>query len=1083
MAFTRGSQGPSRFLPAFGLVAWLGLLSLTAENLSAQTQGTVTGLVVDRATRQPLAGVQVFIEGTGIGGLSNAGGRYLLASVPAGQVTITAQLIGYATAEQTTTVTADATAALNFELTEQALGLDEIVVTGVAGGTQRRAVGNVVERVDVSARTEVAPATNMLAMLSQQAAGMHTPGVQGMVGTGTSVRIRGVSSMNLGNEPILLVDGVRVDNNASTGPNIRGGRMQSRMNDFDPEDIESIEIIKGPAAATLYGTEAANGVIQIITKKGASGAPVLEFVARQGVNYLSSPGDRFFQTYWYHCPNRPAPAYACQAGEVGVIDSMNVYQDHQDAVDRGEQCPGVVPDRMKGQPCEPIFSNGHQQNYNGNIRGGTDLIRYFVSGGWDNEVGIVDYNWHKSLTTRANVSVTPSASWDMNASMGYVRSETRFAQAQSPYGIWEAVIWAKPDTRDAPHCSGETPPQQCAFRGFRYQTPESAALIDSRSWVNRMTGSFQLNHRPLSWLTQRAILGLDYNSEKNQILFPHLADDIWAPFPKGVFWGNRANGEKELENGHTLFTSFDYGVTVNYGLPMGITASTSAGVQFNARQTERATSFASGFPAPGLTTLSSGASTRASETFTENKSLGTYIQQQLGFREDRLFITAAVRGDDNSAFGAEFDAAIYPKFSATWVMSEEPFFGVDWVDQLRLRTAWGQAGMQPGAFDAVTLYTPQAGPQGQPAMTPRTLGNPGLKPEVGEELELGFDASLFERVSLEYTFYRKITRDAIASNPIRASTGFLGSQMVNLGEVKNWGNEIALRGVVFERGPVGFDLAVSFATHKNEILDLGTILRDFQADDDRVGYPIGSQFSRVLVSADFLPGTNSVNLSSMMCLGGTGEKHLALDGEEYAHDIGGAVVPCSQAPALYRGQGEPTYSGNVNPSLRIGQDLRLSATVEFKGGSDMLRTDNIAGAHRSMVNTPPMNPITDPSIRAYINALDNSVPGLFNPSFARLREVSASYNLPGSWVSSFGASRASLSVGARNLAFIWRKQKYVYGDDRDQPAYIGLAQGTLPGTLIFDPEQQGQGDNTSGIGGATVIPPLSQVLATLRVTF
>jgi TonB-dependent SusC/RagA subfamily outer membrane receptor len=297
--------------------------------------------------------------------------------------------------------------------------------------------------------------------------------------------------MGLGNAPLVYVDGIRINSASESGPNIRGGRMASRMNDIDPEDIESIEIIKGPAAATLYGTEASNGVIQIITKKGSTGAPVIEFSTRQGVNYIDSPADRFWWTYWYHCPqNNPRPdLQVCTAAQIaanaGVTDSMNLYAD--------EEAAG-----------RPVFTNGPQRNYNGNIRGGTDAVRYFVSAGYDDETGIVPYNFNKALNLRTNISATPSESWDMNVSLGFNRGETRFAQAANPYGIWEAIIWARPDTR------------YNQFRGFRYQTPESAALVDSRSWVNRFISSFQVTHRPLSWLTQRAIVGLDYGTENGR---------------------------------------------------------------------------------------------------------------------------------------------------------------------------------------------------------------------------------------------------------------------------------------------------------------------------------------------------------------------------------------------------------------------------------------------------------------------------------------------------------------------------------------------------------------------------------------
>jgi outer membrane receptor protein involved in Fe transport len=243
-------------------------------------------------------------------------------------------------------------------------------------------------------------------------------------------------------------------------------------------------------------------------------------------------------------------------------------------------------------------------------------------------------------------------------------------------------------------------------------------------------------------------LGKDYNSEKNQRLVPRVPNDAFGelngqPIAPDVFWGRLALGDQVLEHGHNFFNSISYSATATFDVA-SIQSSTSVGLQYNTYQRENATLYGEIFPAPGLTTISAAAITRGDESWLENKTLGTYIQQQLGMRDQRLFLTAAVRGDDNSAFGAEFDAALYPKLSATWVISDEPFWGVDFFSQLRLRAAWGKAGRQPGVFDAVTLFDPETGPGGVPTVRMGNLGNPDLKPEVSDELELGCDASLLE---------------------------------------------------------------------------------------------------------------------------------------------------------------------------------------------------------------------------------------------------------------------------------------------------------------------------------------------------
>ena len=981
-----------------------GLMLLASEPAMAHT-GVISGQARSNATGQPLAGVQIFIPQLNIGSLSQANGRYTIDNVPAGTHTVTAERIGYSAQSVEVEVGGGMTQVLDFDLAEAALALDEIVVTGPAGGTQRRAIGNVVGTVNAASRAEVAPITNVLELVSQQNPGVSTPGFNGLVGAGTAVRIRGNSSIALGSNPILVVDGVRVDNDPETGPNLRGGRQGARMLDFDPDDIESIEIIKGPAAATLYGTEASNGVIQIITKQGVAGAPAVEFAMRQGLNYMDDPQGRFFTTYDYDAAS-------------GRLDSMNVY---------------TLYEQQTGQP---IFDYGHLQGYDLSLRGGTEQLRYYVSAGYDDETGIVDYNWREAVNTRANISITPSAEWDITTSMGFSRSDTRFAQASTGQGIWEAIVWTHPNNCDRP--------TMC----FHYLTPDAASTVESLQKVGRFTGSVQVTHQPLEWLNQRLTMGLDYVGDRSTKLFPKV--------PEGEinYFGGRGGGEKEVEEITSQFATLDWGATASFDLTPSITSATSVGIQYYQRQTATSHLLGSGFPALGLSTVSSAATRTSDESWIENKTLGTYIQQQIGW-QDRLFVTGAVRGDDNSAFGADFDAAIYPKFSATWVLSEEDFFDVDVIDQLRLRSAWGKAGQQPGVFDAVTLYTPVTGPGGAGALTPRSLWDPGLKPEVGSEIELGFDAAVLdERLSVEFTYYSKSTKDALVPRVLRPSSGFQGSQLVNVGEIANWGTEIGLSATVLNSDDLGLDLGLAFATHENEIKDLGELPEQGGSGTRQfVGYPVNGFFAQIAVSGDLAPGASRP--TNMMCYGGTGPGN---------HGEGGSLVPCGDAPVvLHHNRGpEPTWSGNQTVNLRLGQNLRFGSVVEFMGGH--VARSMIAGAHRSMNSTLAVNPTVDPRIAYYLTQGNNNIPGQFKAGWARLRELSAAYTLPESIVSRAGVSRASLVLAWRNVAFLWREEKFIWGSQ------------------VFDPEQTGAGDDTT-VNQIVEFAPTSRVQMSMRVTF
>src|SRR5688572_27782704 len=351
-----------------------------AAPLAAQT-GTVTGMVSSGQNGQPLPAAQVYISTLDIGVLTQANGRFTLLNVPAGPHTLTAERIGFRVTTANVTVAAGAAAVQNFVMNEEALQLDEVVVTGTAGGSQRRAVGNLVAAVDVGQVSASAPIATV-----EDALMGRTPGVHLMpsttAGGGSKIRIRGHSSLALAGDPIIYVDGVRLNNNRS---NVGRHENMSRLADFDPNTIESIEIIKGPAAATLYGTEASNGVVQIVTKRGQAGAPVFEFSAEAGQNYwpMWSGYNRYA---WTPNPQVGDPALPASDPDGRCTpQTVPCAGEHQllgyRYADANRELGFLYP-----------WQNGLVQRYSGAVRGGTDSFRYSFALNRVNEEGIVFWN-------------------------------------------------------------------------------------------------------------------------------------------------------------------------------------------------------------------------------------------------------------------------------------------------------------------------------------------------------------------------------------------------------------------------------------------------------------------------------------------------------------------------------------------------------------------------------------------------------------------------------------------------------------------------------------------------------------------
>lgn len=357
--------------------AWIVVLAITflgtAARLAAQ-QGQVTGRVVSATTMQPVASAQVFLPSLGVGALSASNGRYLISNVPAGTQTVQVERIGYASSSREITIVAGQTVELNFELQEVALNLDEIVVTGTGVPTQRRRLGQTITSLSTD-QLELAPITGVADALIGRLPGASGLMSGGQTGAGSAIILRGTSSVTQRQSPLIYVDGVRMDNSRESAESVQTDRLQ----DINPQDIERVEVIKGAAAATLYGTEASSGVIQIFTKRGRTGAPVYSFST--DLQHLAFPRE-FEENCGYDANN------------------------HR-----------VVCEHPYGQ----YEKFGYQQNYNLSVQGGTPSLRYYVSGRLLDEVNPSPNNALQSQSLRASFDFTHTDRLSSQVSMSVVR--------------------------------------------------------------------------------------------------------------------------------------------------------------------------------------------------------------------------------------------------------------------------------------------------------------------------------------------------------------------------------------------------------------------------------------------------------------------------------------------------------------------------------------------------------------------------------------------------------------------------------------------------------------------------------------
>lgn len=349
----------------------LGLIAavLLAGTAHAQTANVIAGVVLDQG-QSPVPNAQVILRGSTTGALTDAAGRFRLANVPLAlgtEVTLDIRRIGFTSASRTARVGATD---VRIAIAPAALNLDAVVTTGQVGQTEKRTLGVDIAQVDAAAVAQQAPVRDVQQLLNGRVAGVTVLQNSGMIGSGATVRVRGLSSFALSNHPLIVVDGVRVDNSQGTGPTNQafGASTTTRWNDFNPDDIQSIEVVKGSAATTLYGTDAANGVIQIFTKKGTQGKPTWDFTMRQGVNQFANPEGRLWVNYG-----------ADSTGAIVAIDQV---------------------ERMNAAGT-PIFQNGHLQSDSLGVGGGSPTVSYRVSGNVDRNEGVESNN-------RLNLPLVPA---------------------------------------------------------------------------------------------------------------------------------------------------------------------------------------------------------------------------------------------------------------------------------------------------------------------------------------------------------------------------------------------------------------------------------------------------------------------------------------------------------------------------------------------------------------------------------------------------------------------------------------------------------------------------------------------------
>ncbi len=771
-------------------------------SLHAQDKLTIRGRVTDE-NNEPLPAANIVVQGTQYGTITDDDGVYFF-SIPApeGEITVEAYYIGYRTGRQKVTQTTG-TVTVNFVLKLDAVKGDEVVVTGTSVATARKQLGNAISTVEFREVRE-SGARSLDQALAGKVPGAIVQQNSGNPAGGISVRLRGTGTVLGSADPLYIVDGVIVNNESPVLLRL-GGYAQNRLVDINPEDIERIEVVKGAAAAALYGSRANNGVVQIFTKRGRQGRPRITYSAKMMINSLRK---RF-----------PVNMYPYKMQGDSLVPAQRY--DWQDYI--FETSPGT----------EHYLS----------VSGGTPTTSYFASGSYFANGGIVSNSSFKRVSARLRVDQILNTWANLTLSGNYIYSwshEIPNGGLASNYGALTGFIFG-PNTMDIKPdpVTGKYPKPILA------NPLEVIERFDFNQRVNRFIGNARLMLTPFKGWSMDYTLGIDtYNQ------------DATAFIPIGTTAPGLANGFSRHATHGVLQLNNDLNIRYQTMLGSSLSSTTLVG---GTMQYERFQDLATEAKdmSPVVQITPGGATQAIGESRAERVIYGFFAQQTFGFR-NRLFATVAGRFDASSVFGENERWQFYPKASLSYLLSEEGFWknGATgkYLPYLKLRASLGESGglTAIGPYDRFTKFVPVSYDSKSGLIPSTQLGAEDIRPERQRELELGADFGFWDnRIGLEFTYYDQYTTDLLLFRSIAPSTGFT-TKLENVGTLKNKGIELLFRGILLDKPKFKWNTTVTYARNRNEVNGIEEDILRFASGWGLVaaanGYPLpvfyGTKFER-----------------------------------------------------------------------------------------------------------------------------------------------------------------------------------------------------------------------------------------------
>jgi TonB-linked SusC/RagA family outer membrane protein len=1055
------------------VVRLIGALAMAAlPALAKAQQATITGSVRNELG-EPLRYATVNVERMNAGAQTNEQGVYTIvvpgARAEGQSVTLTARLVGYKPQSMTFVLTAG-TVTKDFRLEKNPLLLGEVVVTGSGTTNVREKLASDISSVkseDIKKSNEV----NLVNALAAKAPGVEVTSQAGDPGAGSQIVIRGVKTLQGSAQPLFIVDGVPVDNSStftSTSGDI-GTVTTNRVSDINPNDVESIEVLKGAAASMLYGQRASAGVILITTKSGRAGE----------TRYTLSSNTTFDEV------NREIPL-------------QRSYCRGNKGVNAGPECGGpayglnALPQSRSWGTAIPngtptydhfgeLFRTGNTYDNTLSISGGDARRTFFLSAGATNQTGIIigPNNEYNRYTVRLKATQQLTDELRIGGNISYSDVRARYTQRGNNLNSLLLGASRTPAEYDSRTYFDPVTGAQIGYRRPRPLDATQDPVYDNPFWVvnkavntsnvGRTVGNLLLDYQPLQWLKVNYSLGADY-----------YADDRVSSLPPGSA-GDGLVGQLYQGNYSNLIIDHNLLVTAQRDIGQNVQVRATLGQNLNLRRFKILQVVGSGYADPTLLTLNNTIPSNLQPQNYESKiNIAGYFGQLEADLWNQVFLSGAVRADQASTYAPDKRTNYFPKVSAVWNVSNTMgnTSGRGVLSFLKLRGAYGEVGREPGAYQTLTLYgngggafayggglttATQSGQSGLYAGS--TLGFTGLGPEVTAETEFGADFGLFnQRIDGSVTYYNAQTRDVILSLPLPPSTGYSGVNK-NGAKIENVGIELNLNGRVMERTNFRWEAGLNFTRNRNLVKDLvGAefvgIAGGFGASAAVANQPLGTFYQTDFVRCryDVADATN-IQAGSGVPGDDINAYCRSKNAPNGALFIAAGGFPIADPQNRNTGNPNANYLLGLRNSITLYKKLSLSALVDIRNGAQNWNgtrgalqsfgkhlstvsggravynsgTGTYTGGVRTFGTDIFPGAVTGPGAGTAVSVGQNwwrdgigggvfAGPGgqlVDDGAFTRIREISAAYTFDGGWVKkNLSLSSIDVRVSGRNLK-VW----------------------------------------------------------------